>query len=115
MTTPERWTLDAGDAPEALLDIPPDARRERRFEIACAFGVRCGDSLDGAWHEMQVLADGAQQWRRRVDSANPGSFDGLDYRFSRTVPVGQPLRVLVRTAVRGVQRRQLLIEADEQV
>lgn len=115
MTTPERWTLDAGDAPEALLDIPPDARRERRFEIACAMTVRCGDVLDGAWHQMQVLADGAQQWRRRVDSANPGSFDGLDYRFSRVVPPGQPLRVLVRAEVRGVQRRTLHIEADEQV
>lgn len=110
---PERWTADGGDAAEAQLLIPPDAVRDRRFEIACAFTVRCGTSVDGAWHEMAVLANGAQQWRRRIASSNPGSFDGLDYRFARSVPAGEALRVLVKTAVRGVARRQLVIEADE--
>lgn len=110
---PERWVLDAGDAAEGQLLIPPDAARERRFEIACALTVRCGDDLAGAWHELAVFANGAQQWRRRIASSNPGSFDGLDYRFSRSVPVGEALRVLVRCSVRGVSRQRLLIEADE--
>ena len=110
---PERWVKDAGDAAEAVLTIPADMRRERRFEIACALTVRCGDDLADAWHEMTVLADGVQQWRRRIDSSNPGSTDGLDYRFSRSLPVGQPLRLTLRCAVRGVARRHLLIEAEE--
>jgi hypothetical protein len=110
---PERWALDAGDAAEAVLVIPPDARRERRFDIACAATVRCGDSLAGAWHEMTVLANGAQQWRRRIASSNPGSEDGLDLHFRRDVPVGEALRLVVRVAVRGVRRHRLRIEADE--
>jgi len=110
---PERWVLDAGDAAEAVLVIPPDARRERRFDIACAMTVRCGDDLAGAWHEMAVYANGALQWQRRIDSSNPGSFDGLDYHCRRSVAVGETLRVLVRCAVRGVARRGLVIEADE--
>ena len=110
---PERWAVDAGDAAQALLLIPADLQRERRFEIACAMTVRCGDDLDGAWHEMTVLANGALQWQRRIASHNPGSFDGLDYRFARTLAVGEALRLVLRCACRGVSRQRLLIEADE--
>ena len=112
-TQPERWLLDAGDAAEAVLTIPADPQRTRRFEIACAMTVRCGDSPDGAWHEMTVLANGAQQWRRRICSSNPGAFDGLDYRFARTLAPGESLRLVLRLAVRGVQRHRLVLEADE--
>lgn len=107
---PESWRLDAGDAAEALLTIPADARCERQFEIAVALTVRCPDDLSGAWHEMQVLVNGAQRWRRRIGSSNPGSFEGLDVHFRCSVPVGRALRVLVRSAV---VRSRVLIEADE--
>jgi hypothetical protein len=112
---PERWTHSAGDAATATLTIPPDAKRERRFEIACAITVAVPSEGAGAWHQMTVQANGAQQWRRRVSSSNPGAYDGLDYRFSRSVPVGQALRVTVSVAVSasGVRRRSLVIEADE--
>jgi len=110
---PERWAVDAGDAAQALLLIPADLQRERRFEIACAMTVRCGDDLAGAWHEMTVLANGALQWQRRIASHNPGTFDGLDYRFARTLAVGESLRLVLRCACRGVSRQRLLIEADE--
>ena len=113
LVVPERWAVDAGDAAQALLLIPADLQRERRFEIACAMTVRCGDDLDGAWHEMTVLANGALQWQRRIASHNPGSFDGLDYRFARTLAVGESLRLVLRCACRGVSRQRLLIEADE--
>ena len=109
----ERWLRDAGDATEALLVIPADARRERRFEISISLQVRCPFDLHGAWHELWVLADGSQLWRRRIVSSNPGSSDSLDYRFARSVPVGQTLKLLARSAVRGVVRQRLLIEADE--
>lgn len=109
----ERWHTDAGEAPEALLDIPPDAQRERRFEIAIALSVRCPAELSDAWLELQLLANGQQQWRRRIAASNPGQSDGLDYRFACTVPVGEPLRVLAKVAVRGVRRQGLLIEAEE--
>jgi hypothetical protein len=110
---PERWVVDAGDAAEAVLVIPPDAQRQRRFDIACTATVRCGDDLAGAWHEMTVLANGAQQWRRRVPSRVAGGDDGLDLHFRREVPVGEALRIVVRVAVQGVRRHRLLIEADE--
>ena len=110
---PERWVVDAGDAAQALLLIPADLHRERRFEIACAMTVRCGEELEGAWHEMTVLANGALQWHRRIGSSNQGSFDGLDYRFARTLAVGQALRLVLRCACRGVQRQRLVIEAEE--
>ncbi len=110
---PERWQLDAGDAAEAVLTIPPHATRERRFDIACAMSVRCGDDLGGAWHEMTVLANGQLQWQRRIASSNPGSSDGLDLHLRRSVPVGEGLRLVVRTRTLGVRRHRLLIEADE--
>lgn len=111
----ERWTRDAGDAAEAVLDIPPDQQRERRFEISCTMTVRCPDNLAGAWHELAVLANGAQQWRRRIPSSNPGSLDSLDYRFTRQLAVGEALRLVLRCANRGVTRDRLLIEAEEAV
>jgi hypothetical protein len=110
---PERWSTSANDATTATLTIPPDAKRERRFEIACAMTVLVPDDVGPAWHQLLVQANGAQQWKRRVPSSNPGAFDGLDFRFSRVVPVGQALRVTVSVACQGVRRRSLVVEADE--
>ena len=110
---PERWQLDGGDAATATLHIPADARRERRFEIACAVTVAVPAAASEAWLQMSVLANGTQQWRRRAPAHNPGAWDGLDYRFARSVPVGQALRVTVAVAGLGVRRRSLVIEADE--
>jgi hypothetical protein len=110
---PERWSLAAGDAATVTLTIPPDARRERRFEIACAATVAVPEAAAGAWHQMTVQAGGTQLWRRRIPSSNPGAWDGLDYRFSRSVPVGQALRITVAVACAGSRRRTLVIEADE--
>lgn len=111
--TPERWQLDAGDAALATLTIPADARRERRFEIACAATVGVPEDAAGAWQQMTVQANGQRQWQRREPAHNPGQFDSLDYRFTRSVPVGQALRVTVTLSGQGVRRRRLLIEAEE--
>jgi len=124
MTKPllaERWAVAAGDAAHATLTIPADARRERRFEIACAAtvavpqaaGPAAPDGGAAAWLQLTVQANGVQQWRRRVPAHNPGEFDGLDYRFGHSVPVGQALRITVAVAGQGVRRRTLVIEADE--
>ena len=111
----ERWSHSAGDAALATLVIPPHATRERRFEVSVAMTVRVpADAAPGScWHEMSVAANGAQQWRRRLPSHNAGSFDGLDYRFTRSVPVGEALRLVVAVQGRGVQRRSVDIEAEE--
>ena len=109
--SPERWTVDAGDAAEAQLVIPADARRERRFEIACAITVTAPADPTAAWHQMTVQANGTRQWQRRVPTHGP--WDGLDYRFSRSVPVGQALRVTVSVACQGGRRRSLVVEAEE--
>jgi hypothetical protein len=113
LSSPERWQLQADDAPGATLLIPADARRERRFEIGCAITVQRPAETAQAWHQMTVLANGVKQWSRRVPTQNPGTYDGLDYRFAHTVPVGQALRVSVAVAGQGVRRRSLVIEADE--
>ena len=118
-TSLERWHIDAGDAATATLVIPADARRERRFEIACAVTVTVPAAVTGLatatdpWLQMSVRANGTQQWRRRALAHNPGAWDGLDYRFARSVPVGQALRIAVAVAGQGVRRRSLVIEADE--
>ena len=112
---PERWTSSGGDATTSTLTIPADARRERRFEIACAVTVAVPEVSQCPWMQVTVLANGTKQWQRRVPARNAGAWDGLDYRFSRNVPVAQTLRVTVTVAGAGVQRRSLEIEADEQV
>ena len=111
---PERWATQAADAATATLTIPADARHERRFEIACAVTVNvAAEAAASAWLQMTVQANGTQQWRRRARAHNPGAWDGLDYRFSRSVPVGQTLRITVSVTGQGVRRRSLDIEADE--
>jgi len=71
------------------------------------------DDARSPWLQVTVLADGAQQWQRRTPAHNPGDYDGLDYRFTRSVPVGRALRLQVKVAGAGVRRRSLKIEADE--
>ena len=111
---PERWALDAGDGPSATLTIPPDARRERRFELAVALTVAVPEAVaPGAWLQLTVMVNGARQWQRRVPAHNPGQWDGLDYRMALRVPVRQALRITAASEVQGVRRRGLLIEADE--
>jgi len=111
--TPEHWSIDGGDAAVATLVIPADAKRERRFEIACAVTVSVPADAAEPWLQVTVQANGVQQWRRRVPAHNPGQYDGLDYRFRRSVPVGQSLRIGVSVAGAGVRRRSLRIEAEE--
>ena len=65
------------------------------------------------WLQVTVQANGTQLWQRRVLAHNPGAWDGLDYRFSRSVPVGQTLKVQVSVTGQGVRRRSMDIEADE--
>jgi hypothetical protein len=112
-SAPEHWQLKAGDAATATLSIPADAKRERRFEIACAVTLAVPDGAADGWLQMTVQANGTLQWRRRAPAHNPGAWDGLDYRFSRSVPVGQTLRVTVSVSGQGVRRRTLDIEASE--
>ena len=108
----EHWSLDAGSADVARLDIPADAQRERHFKLDCCFVVKRRAGAQDAWHELRVSVDGALRWSRRVDSAE-GS-DSLDYRFSLRLPPGRPLRLLATTVVQGVQRVSLVWEAVEE-
>ena len=111
----EQWRLSADDDATATLVIPADARRERRFEIACAITVGVPEEGPAGWLQMTVQANGAKEWQRRVPAHNPGAWDGLDYRFSRSVPVAHTLRITVSVAGQGVRRRSLDIEAEEQI
>ena len=110
----EHWQADAADAPGTVLTIPPDAKRERVFEIAITVVVGVPADAKAPWLQVTVQANGAQQWQRRVHAHNPGQHDGLDYRFRRSVPVAQTLRLQVAVGVGGgARRRALKIEADE--
>lgn len=111
--SPERWQIDAGDRADALLVVPADARRERRFEISVAMSVRPRAGAREPWHELRVLADGELQWSRRIATDPAGRYDGLDYRFRRSVPVGRELRLQAFVECGGAERLRLTIEADE--
>ena len=108
---PEHWRCDAGTGDVAVLAIPPDAQRDRRFEISCRLVVaRTGD---GAEHGMRVEVNGALEWSRRLPTENPGQTDSIDYRFRRELPAGQALRVVVKTQVKQARRVDLSVEAEE--
>jgi len=110
-TRPERWRIDAGDADVATLTIPADSFRIRRFEIDCRLVVM--RLADGATHGMRVDVDGALEWSRKAPTENPGQTDSMDYHFRRELPVGQPLRIVVKTQARQARRVALVIEAEE--
>lgn len=111
--SPEHWEVRLDGADVAVLDIPPHAARDRRFEIACRFAVaRRGEAP--ARHGLRIDVDGSMEWSRTVDTENPGQSDSLDYRFRREVAAGQALRIVAKTEVQGsAQRLELVIEADE--
>jgi len=108
---PERWRIDAGDADVATLVIPADAFRTRRFEIDCRLVVM--RLAEGATHGMRVDVDGDLEWTRQAPTENPGQSDSMDYHFRRELPVGQPLRIVVKTQARQARRVALVIEAEE--
>jgi hypothetical protein len=110
---PERWAVDAGTAGMATLDIPPHAGRERVFDVHCTMTVRLREALDGAWHRMSVLANGNREWDRQVATHAASGSDGLEVHFRRRVPIGEGLKIVVKTEVRWAQRQSLRIEAEE--
>lgn len=110
----EHWHTDAGAGDVATLEIPADAKRDRRFEIDCRFVVRAGQAPgEGSWHAMRVYVDGALEWSRRIATANAGSHDSLDVHFRRDVPAGRALRIVAATDLRGARRVSLKVEAEE--
>jgi hypothetical protein len=110
---PERWRVEVGEAATARLEIPPDARRERLFEIAISMLVRARDDAPQPWHEMRIFADGELQWARRCVTQQPAEYDGLDYRFRRHIAVGRTLRLQVHSECGGGRRLKMRIEAEE--
>jgi len=108
---PERWSVDAGSADVARLDIPGHAERERRFEVSCSFLVAYAGGE--AWHELRLLVNGVHEWSRRVPT-HEGAHDSLDFRLRRSVPVGEPLRLTATTAVKGARRIGLRLSAEEE-
>ena len=109
---PEHWSADAGPRDVARLDIPPDAQRDRTFEIFVSLAVANRSGRDGATHGLKVLVNGALEWQRSVPThAGPG--DTLDLRLRRSVPRGHALRLTAIGEVVGAVRVKLSITADE--
>lgn len=113
VTAPESWSRRVADSPNLRLEIPADLARERTFEISVACTVRAFDGAPAPWHELRVFADGEQQWQRRVATAQPAPYDGLDYRFRRTLPPGRRLSLLAESECSGARRLALVIDAEE--
>lgn len=115
MTFPhaEQWSIHAGDRAIAVLDIPADATRQRRFEIACAMTVQALDKSESPWHELRVYCDGQLQWQRRVATQQPAPFDGLDFRFQLSIGTGRRARIQAESHCQGARRLQLQIDAEE--
>lgn len=112
--TSERWRTDAGAAEVATLVVPPSGQRVRAFEVDVRFVVRAPlDDTVLARHAMSVDINGVREWSRRIDTANPGQTDSLDYHCRREIGVGETLRVRAVTQVTGALRQQLSIEAEE--
>jgi hypothetical protein len=110
---PERWSADAGHRDVVKLEIPADARHERRFEIFVQLVVANKAGRADASHALRVLVDGALEWSRAVPTQVDGS-DSLDLRLTRTVPVGRPLRLSAACELRHAQRVRLSISAEEE-
>lgn len=109
----ERWSADSGHRDVVRLDIPPDASRERSFEIFVSLVVDNQLTRDDAMHGMRVLVDGALEWARNVPTPSGGA-DSLELRLRRSVPVGRPLRLVAMCKLHGVLRTSLGIVAEEE-
>jgi hypothetical protein len=108
----ERWRADGGDAPSLRLHIPAVLHHERTYEIACLMRVQAHADARAPWHALRVLADGELQWSRRIGTDHPAPFDGLEYRFRRTVPAGRALDVQAYADCGQARRLALTIEAE---
>ena len=111
-TQPEHWSASAGTRDVARLDIPPDAHRDRTFEVFVSLAVHNRAERPGASHSLRVLVNGALEWQRTVPT-HPGPGDTLDLRLTRTVPLGHALRLTATSEVVGTARVSLTISADE--
>jgi hypothetical protein len=110
---PERWHASGGDSPSLKLDIPAVLQRERTFEIACLMRVKAIEGAQAPWHALRVLANGELQWQRRIATDHPAPFDGLEYRFRRSVAPGRALRLQAESQCGEARRIALTIEAEE--
>ena len=81
-TQPEHWSASAGTRDVARLDIPPDAHRDRTFEVFVSLAVHNRAERPGATHALRVLVNGALEWQRTVPT-HPGPGDTLDLRLKR--------------------------------
>jgi hypothetical protein len=112
---PECWSAQAGERDVARLDIPPDAARERQFEVFVQLVVRQrrGGATALGRHGLRVLANGAVEWQREVATHGDGE-DTLDLRLRRRVPPGEALRLTALCELKGpVARQSLTITAEE--
>jgi hypothetical protein len=111
----ERWSIDAGTADVAQLEVPADGNRERTFEVTCELVVvrDAAGAAGDAWHSLRVTADGALQWERRVTTHDHGP-DTLEVGFRRTVPLGQLLRLNAVGEVHRGRRLRLVVSAEEE-
>lgn len=109
----EVWSVDAGAADIARLDIPASAKRTRVFEIDVRFAARALDSARPGWLSMNVELDGTLQWSRRTTIPAALDGDSLDYHCRVELGLGRPLRVRASTQVGGAARVRLRIDAEE--
>lgn len=112
-STPEHWRIESRDG-VAVLNIPGLNGRARLFDVDVLLLVNVpAEPPSDAWLELAVEFDGQRQWSRRIPAHNPGQTDGLDYHQRLRLEAEQGVRVRAVAKVKGVQIRQLLLEARE--
>lgn len=111
-STSEHWRIASCDS-VAVLNIPGLNGRSRLFDVDIALLVSVPSEVDGSWLELTVEFDGRRQWSRRISAHNPGQTDGLDYHQRLRLETEQGIRVRALAHVKGVQVRELVIEARE--
>jgi len=112
-STPEHWRIESRDG-VAVLNIPGLNGRARLFDVDVLLLVNVpADPPGDAWLELAVEFDGQRQWSRRIAAQNPGQTDGLDYHQRLMLEAEQGVRIRAIATIKGVQWRELVIEARE--
>lgn len=110
----EQWIVDVDEDEVAVLTVPAVLNVDRVAEIDIRLQVSWADAPALVpQYALSVDLDGVHEWTRRVDNRPSTPPDSIDYHCSRSLPIGQGLRIRAHALLAGGARcRRLCIEAE---
>jgi hypothetical protein len=110
----EQWVVDVDEDEVAVLNLPAVLDVDRVAEIDVRLQVSWADlPAQEPHYALSVDLDGVHEWTRRVDHHPAAPGDSIDYHCSRSLPIGQGLRIRAHALLAGGARcRRLCIEAE---